>query len=212
MTNDELSPNDEARIRVSVRHFDFGIHSSFAIRHSSFQAGGAFTLIELLIAIAIIIALAGMIMATGRYVQRKGHRSRTEAEIAAISTALENFKADNGMYPRDEVTDNFSVSTTSLSDYHAPSLKLYEYLSGDTTHDRIAETKTYFPFKPSQLSPPDQTQTVIAVRDPFGNPYGYSTVKSANPTAVVGHNPTFDLWSIADGKAGTDESKWIKNW
>jgi type II secretory pathway pseudopilin PulG len=173
---------------------------------------GAFTLIELLIAMAIIIVLAGMIMATAGYVQKKGYRSRTEAEIAAISAALENYKADNGVYPRDEVTDNFSVSTTSVSDYHAPSLKLYEYLSGDSTHDRIAETKTYFPFKPNQLSPADQTQPVTTIRDPFGNSYGYSTAKAANPTAVVGHNPTFDLWSIADGRAGADESKWIKNW
>jgi type II secretory pathway pseudopilin PulG len=169
-------------------------------------------LIELLIVIAIIIVLAGMIMATAGYVQKKGYRSRTEAEIAAISAALENYKADNGLYPRDEVTDNLSVSTTSVSDYRAPSLKLYEYLSGDSTHDRIAETKTYFDFRPNQLSPADQTQPVIAVRDPFGNSYGYSTAKSANPTGVVGYNPTFDLWSIADGKSGTDQSRWIKNW
>ena len=177
-----------------------------------FRKDAAFTIIELLIAIAIIVVLAGMIMATAGYVQKKGYRSRTEAEIAAISAALENYRADNGVYPRDEVTDNFSVSTTSVSDYHAPSLKLYEDLSGDTTHDRIAETKTYFPFKPNQLNPADQTQPVTAVRDPFGNSYGYSTAKSANPAALVGHNPTFDLWSIADGRAGTDQSKWIKNW
>ena len=199
--------------RVRLCHSSFELPSSFVIRHSSFRAGGAFTLIELLIVTAIIIVLAGMILATAGYVQKKGYRSRTEAEIAAICAALENYKADNGVYPRDEVTDNFSVSTTSVSDYDASSLKLYEYLSGDTTHDRIAETKTYFPFKPNQLSPTDQTQPVSAVRDPFGNPYGYSTAKSANPTtALVGYNPTFDLWSIADGRAGTDQSKWIKNW
>jgi general secretion pathway protein G len=169
-------------------------------------------MIELLISITILIVLAGLILATAGYVQKKGHRSRTEVEIVAISAALENYKADNGAYPRDSVTDNLNVSTTNLSDYDGPSLKLYEYLSGDTTHDRIAETKTYFPFKPNQLSPPDQTQPVTAVRDPFGNSYGYSTAKSANPDGALGYNPTFDLWSIADGKAGTDQAKWIKNW
>jgi hypothetical protein len=126
--------------------------------------------------------------------------------------ALENYKADNGAYPRDSVTDNLNVSTTSVSDYDASSLKLYECLSGDTTHDRIAETKTYFPFKPNQLSPANQTQLVTAVRDPFGNSYGYSTAKAANPTANVGNNPTFDFWSIGDGKPGADQAKWIKNW
>ena len=172
----------------------------------------AFTIIELLIVMAIVIVLAGLIMATAGYVQKKGYRSRTEAEIAAISAALENYKADNGIYPRDSVTDNLDVSTTNGSDYAAPSLKLYEYLSGDTTHNRIAETKTYFVFKPNQLSPADQTQPVTALRDPFGSSYGYSTAKSANPTGAVGYNPTFDLWSIADGTPGTDHARWIKNW
>ena len=51
--------------------------------------------------IAIILVLAGLILATSGYVQKKGARSRAEAEIAAISAALENYKADNGTYPTD---------------------------------------------------------------------------------------------------------------
>ena len=90
-------------------------------------------------------------------------------------------------------------------------MKLYEYLSGDTNHDRTADAKTYFPFKPYQLSPTDQAQAVTALRDPFGNPYGYSTMKASDQTKN-GHNPTFDLWSIGDGDVGTNETKWIKNW
>src|SRR5882762_4816809 len=103
----------------------------------------AFTIIELLVVIAIIIILAGLILSTVGYVQKKGKRSRAEAEIAAMSAALENYKADNGVYPRDEVTDGLDVTTTTLSNYNAPSLKLYEYLSGDSDHDRVAETKVY---------------------------------------------------------------------
>ena len=172
----------------------------------------AFTILELLIVMSIIIVLGGLILATAGYVQKKGKRSRAEAEIAAISAALENYKADNGIYPSDTVTNNFNVATTSNTDYEAPSLKLYEYLSGDTNHDRAAETKTYFPFKPNQLTPLDQSKAVTALRDPFGNPYGYSTMKASTPTSATGHNPTFDLWSIGDGAVGTDETKWIKNW
>ena len=172
----------------------------------------AFTLMELLIVMAIIIGLAGLIMATAGYVQNKGKRSRAEVEIAGMSAALENYKVDNGAYPSDPTTNNFAVTTTSISDYHAPSLKLYEYLSGDTNHDRRAEAKTYFSFKPNQLSPADQTQTVTMLRDPFGNPYGYSTMKASNPSSADGHNPTFDLWSVGDGAAGANETRWIKNW
>jgi len=171
----------------------------------------AFTILELLIVMSIIIILGGLILATASYVQKKGKRSRAEAEIAAMSAALENYKADNGIYPRDSVTDGFDGSTTTLAAYDSPSLKLYEYLSGDTNHDRTPEGKTYFPFKPNQLSPLDQAQAVTAVRDPFGNSYGYSTMRASDPTKN-GHNPTFDLWSIADGAAGTNDTQWIKNW
>jgi len=203
MTNSRM-PNVEGMKRA---------RSSFGIRHSAFRAGGAsaFTLVELLVVMVIILILAGLILATSGYVQKKGKRSRTEAEIVAISAALENYKADNGVYPRDGVTDGLDVTTTTLSNYDAPSLKLYEYLSGDSDHDRGAESKTYFPFKPNQLSPADQTKAVTAIRDPFGNPYAYSTMKASDATKN-GFNPTFDLWSIADGAPGTDQTKWIKNW
>ena len=37
---------------------------------------------------------------------------------------------------------------------------------------------------------------VTAIRDPFGNSYGYSTAKARTPNHR-GYNPTFDLWSTA---------------
>ena len=39
------------------------------------------------------------------YAQKKGARSRAEAEIAAMSAALESYKADNGVYPTNPDTD-----------------------------------------------------------------------------------------------------------
>src|SRR6185503_13972999 len=73
--------------------------------HSSFRGGAAFTILELLIVMTIIIILAGLTIATMGYAQNKSRRSRAEAEIAAISAALENYKADNGVYPSDGNTD-----------------------------------------------------------------------------------------------------------
>src|SRR5256886_16471088 len=92
--------------------------SSFVIRHSSFRAASAFTLIELLIVMAIILVLAGLILATSNYVQKKGYRSRAEAEIAAISAALENYKADNGVYPR----GNADLTSTPPAPYDTDKL------------------------------------------------------------------------------------------
>jgi type II secretory pathway pseudopilin PulG len=186
-------------------------YSSFVIRHSSFRAAGAsaFTVVELLIVMAIILVLAGLILATSSYVQKKGARSRAEAEIAAMSAALENYKADNGIYPRDPTTDALDARNPTASAYQPATLYLYNQLAGASAGSRTSTpgVRSYFTFKPNQLSPSDQTQNVTFIRDPFGNSYGYSTANQSAP--ANGYNPTFDLWSTANE---TDSARWIKNW
>ena len=100
----------------------------------------AFTVIELLIVMAIILVLAGLILATSSYVQKKGARSRAEAEIAAISAALENYKADNGVYPRNSTTDALKPRAPVAANYPAASLYLYNPLSGATNGSRSPAT------------------------------------------------------------------------
>ena len=180
-------------------------------------------MIELLVVIAIIIILAGLVLSTIGYVQKKGARARAETEIAAISAACESYKADNGVYPRDPTlntaTDSLNARTmgdpvtTNTAAYKAASLVLYRALSGDTNLDRAVNAidqnfkidgttlsppltqlpKVYVTFQPNMLSPADQTLSVQYIRDPFGNSYGYSTANQFNSSN--GYNPTFDLWS-----------------
>jgi prepilin-type N-terminal cleavage/methylation domain-containing protein len=176
--------------------------------------GRAFTIVELLIVIAIILVLAGLILATSGYVQTKGRRSRAEAEIAAISAALENYKADNGVYPSDNDTKALDPTTTTPNSYKAASSYLYSQMTGDDDADPTTppptNPKNYFgsALKPNMLGPsPPGPNTYL--RDPFGNSYGYSTAKADNPGGTVGYNPTFDLWSTANS---TIQSEWIKNW
>ena len=57
-------------------------------RHLSFFAGSGFTLIELIVTVTIIVILAGLVLSTVGYVQKKAARSRAETEIAALSAAL----------------------------------------------------------------------------------------------------------------------------
>jgi prepilin-type N-terminal cleavage/methylation domain-containing protein len=180
----------------------------------------AFTVVELLIVMAIILVLAGLILATSNYVQKKGYRSRAEAEIAAFSAALENYKADNGVYPSTAETNALKANTMgdpTNANYMSASLALYKLISGDNdnSNDRSAESKAYFTFKPNQLAPTSQTSAVVYIKDPFGNSYGYSTVKASAPSGTDGYNPTFDLWSTAGAISATnppDQSQWIKNW
>jgi type II secretory pathway pseudopilin PulG len=177
---------------------------------SSFSTCSAFTIMELLVVLTIIIVLAGLVLSTTGYVQKKGARSRAETEIAALSAALENYKADNGTYPTDpSITELVDPVVTPLP--ITASRYLYERLSGDTNDDRTADAKSYFTFKPNMLSPaPPSILHVTSIRDPFGNPYGYSTMRAAGGGG--GYNPTFDLWSTGGTTKGTDQSQWIKNW
>ena len=197
--------------------------SRFGIASSRMNSRHGFTIIELLIVIAVIIVLAGLVLGTSSYVQNKGARSRAEAEIAAMSAALESYKADNGEYPTADATVALTPANADPGAYHAASLVLYQALSGDTGGDRAAEQKTYMSFKPTQLMPasPPNSQ-VTALRDPFGDPYGYSTAKNPqanqNFATAVGYNPTFDLWTTAGEQKKPDETieeyqkRWITNW
>ena len=187
------------------------------------QNQDAFTLIELILAVGIIIVLSGLVLSTVGYARKKAARARAETELAVMSAALENYKTDNAVYPRDPVpntsTDALNArtmldpGTANLALYRAASLVLYRALSGDRNLDRVITAadenfnidgnalappltqlpQSYFAFKPNMLSPGGGNGNVTALADPFGNAYGYSTANQYDPN--TGYNPTFDLWS-----------------
>jgi prepilin-type N-terminal cleavage/methylation domain-containing protein len=178
-----------------------------------------FTLIELVLVVGVITVLSALILSTVGYARKKGASARAETELAAIAAACENYKADNGIYPRDDGTNQYTDTLNARQNfdptntvYRNPNFYLYTQLSGDTDGDRIPNGKSYMAFKPNMLFPADQSQNVQFIQDPFGNSYGYSTANQADPVTPKGYNPTFDLWSTAGGTTTTDVSKWIKNW
>jgi len=101
----------------------------------------AFTLIEMIMVIALIAILAALIWGITTLVKKQAARGRAKAEINTLIVALENYKADYGGYPQDPSrTDGLdardiqaSLGTGVGSQYAMSSLYLYECLSGDTT-------------------------------------------------------------------------------
>src|SRR6266508_4103554 len=190
----------EKVITGRIRHLGFVIDSSFVIRHSSFRSSASFTLIELIVVTIVIVILTGLVLSTVGYVQKKAARSRAETEIAAMSAALESYKADNAVYP----------PYSGTAGAHA----LYQALTGDgnnaiggttaSTGTPGSSGKSYMTLKPNMLSPnpPDATTRLI---DPFGNDYNYLA-------PGINNTSTFDLWSIANANPATDQLQWIKNW
>ena len=111
-------------------------------------AGGAFTLVELLATIAVIMVVAGLTLGTLGYVNRKGAEGRAKAEVAALSAAIDNFKLDHGSYP-------------------APA-DLFRELTGQ---GEINTNKVYFEPKGSIA----QNMTNGPFLDPWGTAYNYRT-------------------------------------
>ena len=87
-----------------------------------------FTLIEIVLATAIIAILAGLSFSGIRYYDEKMKYSRTEVLIASIESALEEYKADNGFYPQ---------NVTATSPWTE---QVYVALSGDGALTRNATT------------------------------------------------------------------------
>ncbi len=125
-----------------------------AIRNS--QSTTAFTLVELMTVLFIIMVLSGLIVGGSKYALTKAARSRAEAEVAAMENALESFKADNGYYP---MGDGSADSSTNI--YNALAVG----------------PKTYMTFRANQLHP---SLTFTNIADPFGANYYYLSPGATN--------------------------------
>lgn len=61
----------------------------------------AFSLIELLVVISIIAVLAGLVVGVAPVAGKRMREARIRAELAALVTAIESYKARYGVYPPD---------------------------------------------------------------------------------------------------------------
>jgi prepilin-type N-terminal cleavage/methylation domain-containing protein len=164
----------------------------------------AFTLLEMLTVLAIIVILSGIVLGVAGYAQKKSALSRAAGEIAMLGSACESYKSDNGNYPRDVSTTGTSVTDIISPKQHflatdptyAPSsLFLYKELTGDkvnntsgsSTPDGITDDggQRYMrEFDPRILNVKKNPSTKVItqvnyLQDPFGFPYAYSTAAAA---------------------------------
>ena len=165
----------------------------------------AFTLIELMAVITIIVILAGIVVGGLGFVNEKQAREKAKVQIALLSKAIEEYKLDMGKYPG--TADNSPASgDISLQLYQALFKEGYDYTNpANPPANWTKATKIYLPEldpRNSKLgwvdpvtgnTPPASTP----IRDPWGNTYRYRKGTNAQ-------NPDFDLWSIGkDGRTNT---------
>ena len=162
----------------------------------------AFTLVELITVIAIIALLAGLVVAGTGFAKQRQASEKAKVQIALLSKAIEEFKADMGFYPGD--LDNTPVDgNVSKELYQALFKDGYDYTntsSPSSTWDKA--TRIYLP----ELDPRNSklgwvTRTTadtpgdnLDILDPWGSGYRYRKGSDAQ-------NPDFDVWSMGkDGK------------
>jgi prepilin-type N-terminal cleavage/methylation domain-containing protein len=172
----------------------------------------AFTLIELMAVITIIVILAGIVIGGMGYVSEKQARAKAQVQIALLSKALEEYKLDNGTYPPTaNKSGTFTAAGTSTSAI------LFKALYFDSDNDGQVGTadtdqRIYIP----ELDPANSKQgwtvtpasAATKITDPWGNEYCYRTAfgtppaNGAAPANPDTQNPDFDLWSAGkDGKS-----------
>lgn len=165
-----------------------------------------FSILELLIVVAVITVLGALTINTAAYMNWKAARERATAEVRAIETALESYKVDNGDYPRDPATTDL---LNPLDHYNPnnPAHRAASIASGKTLYAALcpSEGKVYFTPQKSMINPAGY------LVDPFGNPYGYSTDEKKSPSGFIA------LWSTCGRSVQPDPenweaSDWVRNW
>jgi len=73
-----------------------------------------FTLIELMVVIAIIIILAAIAIPNYLNMTQRAKRSRVQSDMATLATGLETFKTDWGSYPVNATAAAISTDTTNI--------------------------------------------------------------------------------------------------
>lgn len=168
-----------------------------------------FTVVELLLAVAVIAVLGALTLNTASFILWKSSMAKAKADISAIESALENYKMDNGGYPRG------ATSTDLLSPiHHFNPVNAHRTLyinAGRTLYTALcpADGKTYLQPSKTLVDPAG------FLVDPFGSAYGYST--ATNQAARVNAPEAFDLWSTggkvsAPNPADWNASGWVRNW
>ncbi len=192
-----------------------------------------FTLIEILIVMAIMIFLAGITVTTVSSIQANAKKGVTSAQIGKLELALKQFESDFGVLP----PDSYTTSTISIGGISIPSSinldtgdKCLVFFLGSrfTFNPNLFNEEKYGPyieFKGSQIaetgldfandtenliiSGVNGTREIYQYKDPFGSLYSYISSSPSYNTA------SFDIYSFGPDKkddSGVDASDDIANW
>lgn len=133
----------------------------------------AFTLIEMLVTITIIVILAGISIGGFTYVTAKKAAESAKIQVQLLSQTLEDYKLDNGTYPPSDGDTNPLFQALYQNGLESPDTEKIYLPDLDPENDRQGWI--------------EGTGSSARIVDPWGNEYIYR-----NPPEI---NPDFDLFS-----------------
>lgn len=178
-----------------------------------------FTLIEIMVAVAILATLAAMMWEANGWIQSKALKSQAENEIKLLEGALNQVKADNGgalpLGRGDEFSSHVLYRTLNCDednngepdkDDTGATRMPYCDLSVIKTKKDTEET-VGIPVRKAKITGKDGAKRISGkfylIFDPWGNPYRYRLgfeTEDEKGRAGDGINPDFDIFSLgADG-------------
>ena len=196
-----------------------------------------FTLMELIIVMAIITILAGLTMPALRRARIRAHEARAHAMIASLGIALSMYETDFGAFPTDGDPDGTPGSGHTTTEYEAENRVIIRLLTGE---DEYGDTLPwadpghvdhnanwhgpYFEVKREDidadgwlLDPWRRRYVIVFDRDndagtgpPFHNQLGVD-IFSVGPDGVTSGGDTDYLDWIDDPSDGDDDDD-INNW
>lgn len=172
----------------------------------------AFTLIELMAVITIIVILAGLVVGGLGFVTERQAKEKAKVQLSLLGKGLESYRLDMGVYPASaNSSDGLTQSNKCL--YQALFYEGYDYNKQTNPPANWTKATTIYV---SDLDPTTSKQGWVTavtgtnpvvpasttVTDPWGNEYRYRSGKLASGTTNNNAvNPDFDLWSIGKDAA-----------
>jgi prepilin-type N-terminal cleavage/methylation domain-containing protein len=167
----------------------------------------AFTLIELMAVITIIVILAGLVVGGLGFVTERQAKEKARVQLALLGKGLEAYKLDMGVYPASaNSSDGLTQSNKCL--YQALFYEGYDYNKQASPPASWTKATAIYV---TDLDPTTSKQgwvpavtgtnpvipTTSVVSDPWGNEYRYRSAKNTSGgTNSSTINPDFDLWSV----------------